>query len=56
MPFDPVSSVGIVGTTAGLLSFLVSTVENTTVKYNNYKNCAKKLREYNHSVEITLVE
>jgi hypothetical protein len=56
MPFDPVSSVGIVGTTAGLLSFLVSTVENTTVKYNNYKDCAKKLRKYSHSVETTLVE
>jgi hypothetical protein len=56
MPFDPLSVLGIVGTTAGLLGFLVSTVENITVRLNNYKECVKKLQEYNHKLESVFLE
>jgi hypothetical protein len=56
MAFDPMSVLGIVGTTAGLLGFLVSTVENISIRLRDYKECVKKLQEYSHTVEAAVLE
>lgn len=56
MPFDPLSVVGIVGTIAGITSFLVSTIENINIRLNNYQECVNKLRDYNHMVETSFLE
>jgi hypothetical protein len=51
MAFDPMSVLGVVGTTAGLLSFLTSTIENISIRLRDYQECVKKLQEYRHTVE-----
>jgi hypothetical protein len=56
MPFDPLSLVGILSTTAGLLSFLASTVENINVRYHNYRECTPRLKEYKHIVESIFLD
>jgi hypothetical protein len=44
MVFEPVSIVGVVGTTAGLLGFLASTVEKLAQKRVEYKEHGRRLR------------
>ncbi|KAF2031935.1 hypothetical protein EK21DRAFT_110385 [Setomelanomma holmii] len=56
MPFDPISTIGILGTTAGLLSFLASAVESIKAKVNYYEECVKKLQDYNNTMEDVLIE
>jgi hypothetical protein len=56
MAFDPVSLVGIVGLTSGLLAFLVSTVKNIDETMTSYRECVKKLQEFSHMVESSFLE
>lgn len=39
MVFEPLSILSIVGTTAGLLSFLASTVDKLNERANDFKDC-----------------
>lgn len=53
MPFDPFSIIGCIGTAAGLLSFVASTIENIDKRKRDYRQCRNRLRLYHHSVEIS---
>ena len=39
MVFEPLSILSIVGTTAGLLSFLANTVDKLNERANDFKDC-----------------
>jgi hypothetical protein len=56
MPFEPISIFGIIGTTAGLLGFLVNTVDSIGGRLRNYQECVKKLQEYSHTVDSACLE
>lgn len=55
-PFDPISILGIVGTTLGVLSFLSSTVENINARLTHYHECFRILQVYNYTMETTFLE
>lgn len=56
MVFDPVAVVGFVGTTAGLVSFLTSTLENLHGRARNHRECARRLEDYKNELETNLLE
>lgn len=51
MVFDPLSIIGYVGTAAGLLSFLVSTIDNINIRVRNFKDCQDTLNWYRSKME-----
>ncbi|RBA22421.1 hypothetical protein FPRO05_00768 [Fusarium proliferatum] len=53
MPFDPVTVIGIIGLTTGLLSFVASTVENIDKRIKDYQQCRSRLIHHRHEVELT---
>lgn len=55
MPFDPLSVIGYVGTTAGLLGFLVSTVTRLEQFGRDYRGCRDKLRWYNSQLATCIL-
>jgi hypothetical protein len=58
MPFDPLSVLGYIGTTAGLIGFLVSTVTRLEKFGRDYKDCGPQLGWYRSklkTIEWTLI-
>jgi hypothetical protein len=51
MVFDPVSVVGYVGTAAGFVSFLASTISVLEKRVRDYRDCGKQLRWYRTRLE-----
>jgi hypothetical protein len=56
MVFEPVSVVGIVGTLAGLISFIANTVENLHTRTRLYQECFNKLSTYSSEFKQSLRE
>jgi hypothetical protein len=46
MMFEPLSVLSIVGTTAGLLSFIANTIDKLNERRGDFKDCQKLLAEY----------
>lgn len=44
--FDPISTIGIVGLTPGVLNAVASTAENIVVKAGKWRDCQRKLQGY----------
>lgn len=54
--FDPVSVVGFVGTTAGLISFMLTTVEKLHDKKSEWQECKHLLSWYKSQYDATLLQ
>lgn len=50
MVFDPVSIVGFIGTTAGMIGFIASTVPNVTQRVRDFQDCQNRLRWYHSQI------
>ena len=55
MPFDPLSVIGYVGTAAGLLGFLVSTVTRLEQFGRDFRGCRDKLRWCNTQIRTCML-
>jgi hypothetical protein len=54
MPFDPVSVVGYFSTAMGLLSFIVSSIENVDKRVHEYTYCKAHWLHYYNSVQTSI--
>ncbi|KAN0072655.1 hypothetical protein V8E54_009584 [Elaphomyces granulatus] len=54
MPFDPVSVIGYLSTAAGLLSFIVSSIEDVDKPMHEYTYCKAHWLHYRNSVQTSI--